>query len=66
MSLAISDKLQLSASLALDVTNLQKPVIKSRPLRFDAFELDKRLDLVSVDFIYVWALANYCTAKGVL
>jgi len=59
--LAIPDKLQSSVLLAFDVIYLQEPVVKSRPLRFDAFEPDKRQDLVSEDFTQVWALTDYCT-----
>ena len=57
--LIIPEKLTSPAPVAFQVRYLQDEVIKTRPIRFQAFELGKRKSLVSNDFTHTWALANF-------
>ena len=45
------------------VQYLQEPVIRTRPLHFDNFQLEKRKNIKSDSFIHVWALANFISSR---
>ena len=56
--LVIPEKLS-STPLVFKVDYMQDPVIKTKPMRFDIFDLGKRQYLLSKDYTHTWALANY-------
>ena len=60
----IPEKLIIGPPLQFKINYLQEPVIKTSPMHFENFILNKRIDLALKDFTRIWALANHATCTN--